>query len=39
VVGQPSELFLHAFGREIGQVELQGAPADVEALTASPRGV
>ena len=39
VIGQPSELVLHAFGREVGQVELQGAPADVEALTASPRGV
>lgn len=39
VVGKPSELVLHAFGREVGQVELQGAPADVEALTASPRGI
>ena len=39
VVGQPSELVLHAFGREVGQVELLGAPADVEALTAAPRGV
>ncbi|HTK61390.1 MAG TPA: TIGR03085 family metal-binding protein [Pseudonocardia sp.] len=39
VVGQPSELVLHAFGREVGQVDLQGAPADVEALTAAPRGV
>jgi uncharacterized protein (TIGR03085 family) len=39
VVGQPSELVLHAFGREVGQVECHGAPADVEALTAAPRGV
>jgi uncharacterized protein (TIGR03085 family) len=39
VVGQPSELVLHAFGREVGRVELQGAPADVEALTTTPRGV
>lgn len=39
VIGQPSELVLHAFGREVGQVELQGAPADVDALTAAPRGV
>lgn len=39
VVGQPSEVVLHAFGREVGEVELQGAPADVEALTAAPRGI
>ena len=39
VIGQPSELVLHAFGREVGQVELRGAPSDVEALTAAPRGV
>lgn len=39
VIGQPSELVLHAFGRDVGQVECQGALADVEALAAAPRGV
>ncbi len=39
VSGMPSELVLHAFGREVGQVRLEGAAPDVEALTASPRGL
>lgn len=39
VTGPPGELVLHAFGRDVAQVELDGAPADVEALTRTPRGL
>jgi uncharacterized protein (TIGR03085 family) len=39
VVGEPGELVLFAFGRDAVRVELQGDPADVEALKRSPRGV
>jgi uncharacterized protein (TIGR03085 family) len=39
VTGPPSELMLHAFGRDMAQVELDGAPADVAALTRTPRGL
>ncbi|HEY2207453.1 MAG TPA: TIGR03085 family metal-binding protein [Pseudonocardia sp.] len=39
VVGPPGELLLHGFGRDLGQVELQGAPADVAALNGAPRGI
>jgi uncharacterized protein (TIGR03085 family) len=39
VVGEPGELLLHAFGRDAVRVDVEGAPADVEALRAAPRGV
>jgi uncharacterized protein (TIGR03085 family) len=39
ITGPPSELVLHAFGRTVGQVVLEGAPADVAALEATPRGI
>jgi uncharacterized protein (TIGR03085 family) len=39
VVGEPGELVLFAFGRDAVQVELQGEPSDIEALTGTPRGV
>lgn len=39
VTGPPGELVLHAFGREQVQVELDGTPADVAALQATPRGI
>jgi len=39
VLGEPGELVLFAFGRDAVQVELQGEPGDVEALTGTPRGV
>jgi uncharacterized protein (TIGR03085 family) len=39
VLGEPGELVLFAFGRDAVRVELQGEPGDIEALTASPRGV
>jgi uncharacterized protein (TIGR03085 family) len=39
VTGPPGELILHAFGRDVAQVELDGAPADFEALTHTPRGL
>ena len=37
VIGEPSELLLHAFGRSAVQVELEGAPADVAALAGMAR--
>jgi len=39
VVGTPGELVLHGFGRELAQVDLDGAPADIEALQATSRGI
>ena len=39
VVGEPGELLLHAFGRNAVRVEFEGAPADIEALRASRRGL
>jgi len=39
VVGDPSELVLHAFGRDAARVEIKGLPADVEAYRASPGGL
>ncbi|BBG00773.1 TIGR03085 family protein [Pseudonocardia autotrophica] len=39
VVGTPSELVLHAFGRDAARVELEGLPADIEAYRAAPRGM
>ncbi|WP_028922935.1 TIGR03085 family metal-binding protein [Pseudonocardia acaciae] len=39
VTGPPGELILHAFGRGMARVELDGAPADVEALGRTPRGL
>ncbi len=39
VVGEPGELVLFAFGRDAARVELQGEPADVEALARASRGV
>lgn len=39
VTGAPAELVLHAFGRDMAKVELQGTPEDVAALTATPRGI
>ena len=38
VEGEPGEILLHGAGRDAARVELQGEPADVEALEASPRG-
>ena len=38
VEGEPGEILLHGSGREAARVELHGDPADVTALTASPRG-
>jgi len=38
VEGEPGEILLHASGRTAARVELHGEPADVAALTASPRG-
>lgn len=39
VVGEPTELVLHAFGRDAARVEIQGSPADVEAYRAAPSGM
>jgi uncharacterized protein (TIGR03085 family) len=39
VIGEPGELVLHAFGRELAQVELEGAEPDIEALRSAPRGL
>jgi uncharacterized protein (TIGR03085 family) len=39
VTGAPSELVLHAFGRDMGRVELEGSAADLAALAQAPRGV
>ncbi|HEY1968868.1 MAG TPA: TIGR03085 family metal-binding protein [Pseudonocardia sp.] len=39
VTGPPAELILHSFGRELAQVQLGGAPADVAALNDTPRGI
>jgi uncharacterized protein (TIGR03085 family) len=39
VIGEPGELVLHAFGRELAQVELAGAEPDIEALRSAPRGI
>jgi len=39
VTAEPGELILHAFGRELAQVELDGAEADIAALQAAPRGL
>jgi uncharacterized protein (TIGR03085 family) len=38
VEGEPGEILLHGFGRDAARVELHGEPADVAALTATPRG-
>ena len=37
VVGEPSELLLHAFGRTAARVELAGDQADVDALAGATR--
>jgi hypothetical protein len=39
VSGPPGELLLFSFGRTEAQVELDGNPADIAALTAAPRGI
>jgi uncharacterized protein (TIGR03085 family) len=39
VTGPPGELVLYSFGRELAQVELDGAPGDIEALGATSRGI
>jgi uncharacterized protein (TIGR03085 family) len=39
VTGTPTELVLHAFGREMAQVELNGTPDNVAELAATPRGI
>lgn len=39
IVGEPGELLLHAFGRAAVRVTVEGADADVEAMTAAPRGL
>ncbi|MFP5023397.1 TIGR03085 family metal-binding protein [Pseudonocardia phyllosphaerae] len=39
VSGEPSELVLHAFGRDAARVEITGLPADVEAYRAAPSGL
>lgn len=41
VVGLPSEILLHAFGREadVVRVVVQGSGDDVDALASSPRGL
>ncbi len=39
VEGEPGEILLHAFGRRAVRVEVHGAPADVAAFEAVPRGV
>jgi hypothetical protein len=39
VVGEPTELLLHAFGRDAVRVELEGEPTAVEALAAASRGL
>lgn len=39
VVGEPSELVLHAFGRDAARVELRGVADDVEAYRAAPAGL
>ncbi len=37
IVGEPAELLLHAFGRSAVRVDLEGEPADVEALSGVAR--
>ncbi|MEP7202627.1 MAG: TIGR03085 family metal-binding protein [Ilumatobacteraceae bacterium] len=41
LVGLPSEITIHAFGRPLDKVHVvvQGDPADIEAFEASPRGM
>lgn len=39
LVGEPGELLLHAFGRDAVRVDARGAPADVAAFAAAPRGL
>ncbi len=39
IVGEPSELVLHAFGRDAARVTVEGLPADVEALAGASRGM
>lgn len=39
VVGEPSELMLHAFGRDAARVTVEGAPADVAAFAKVSRRV
>jgi uncharacterized protein (TIGR03085 family) len=39
IVGEPAEVVLHAFGRTAVRVELEGTPADVEALASSSLGM
>jgi uncharacterized protein (TIGR03085 family) len=39
VTGTPTELVLHAFGRELAQVEIDGTRENVAALADTPRGI
>lgn len=39
ITGEPGELMLHAFGRAAVRVEVTGVAADVEAMSAAPRGI
>lgn len=39
IAGEPSELVLHAYGRDAVRVDLRGEPAAVNALQRSPRGL
>jgi uncharacterized protein (TIGR03085 family) len=39
VTAPPSELILHAFGRDVARVQVEGEPADIAALAAAPRGI
>ncbi|MEQ3554051.1 TIGR03085 family metal-binding protein [Pseudonocardia nematodicida] len=39
VVGEPSELVLHAFGRDAARVEIEGLPADVESYRSATLGI
>lgn len=39
ITGEPAELVLHGFGRNAVDVAIDGAPADVTALTAVSRGI
>lgn len=39
ISGEPGELLLHGYGRSAVRVTVQGAQADVEAMSAAPRGI
>ena len=39
IEGEPGEILLHAFGREVARVDVHGEPQDVAAFEAAPRGV